>query len=296
MVGGFPRALTRMIRVAEGRGAIEDLDEDYTSAYDLLLRDAGKFGIDEEHLEFFIRGALLDPVKRTSYGGLSSIIVPGGKRKGVGHGRQVGLGYARKMLSYLVDGSRYLTRLRSIRPPSLDRTLSAPSPDPLGEIKLIYTDPLLFHSLFWVSQGVTRRIAEHARSIIEPSPGMPRSGLLASGLLEATVCSHVARINLLTQSDDVGNYGFWMHGGREAFDCVSWWIDAHNARVVIVPVEATWSSRKALDKRENAAATLSAFKRRLIVAVGEKRVKPRLESRGDIEFIVLPAPLFLAII
>ena len=100
MVGGFPRALTRRIRVAEGRGAIEDLDEDYTSAYDLLLRDAGKFGIDEEHLEFFIRGALLDPVKRTSYGGLSSIIVPGGKRKGVGHGRQVGLDYARKMLSY----------------------------------------------------------------------------------------------------------------------------------------------------------------------------------------------------
>ena len=296
LVGGFPRALTRIINIKRGVGSIDDLDEDYNAAFDLLLRDASRFSIDEEYLELFIRQALLQPAKHTNYGNLSQVIVTGGKRGSQGHGRRLGLEQARKMLDYLVDGARYLIKLRRIVEPSGEGVLATPQPDPGGEIKLIYSDPLLFHSLFWVSQGHKTRVAELAESILEPRPDVKGSEVLAPGLLEAVVCSHVSRIDLLTQGDDAGNYGFWKHEDTEVFDCASWWMDSRERRVTVVPIEVTWSPRKAADKMANASATLSGFNRRLILVIGEKGVKPRLEASYDVEMVVVPAPLFLALI
>lgn len=157
--------------------------------------------------------------------------------------------------------------------------------------KLIYSDPLMFHSLYWISRGVKTQIYQTAKAAIRESMmSSDEKRSLYSSLYEAVVCSHIVRIPMLKYGVYTENYGRGINN-KEYADCITWYFDHRENRYRIIPVEV--STGRNLDEElliEKAKLARNHLHSRLIIA---SRDKVTILSKNDIEAVIIPASLLL---
>ncbi len=281
--GGFPKAIYSY--VTENRVP----DENYVSFYELLIQDAGRFGLSPQVLKELIKQKLT--LCASFETPLSNLQIP--VRRSSGGIKNLRIEEAERYLHYLVEGSRVLLCLKSLSQAQVNnaRPITHSVAKPL---KLTYLDPLMFHSLYWVSRGVKTGIYQVAKKAIRESMlSSNENRCLFSSLYESVVCSHVVRIPMLKYGVYVENYGRGINS-KEYADCVAWYFDRGASRYRIVPVEVTTARDIDEEKMiEKAKLTSNYLNSRLIVA---SRDKMMVISKGNAEAIVIPAALLLLFI
>ena len=288
LTGGFPRALHEYSE----HGRIDDYN--YDAFYNLIVSDAEKFGLEPVILERILRSKMLMPRVE---GTLSSFQIEvesfkGGKERA---SRTLRVEEVKAYLNYLIDGSRILTKMPSLkyvgRHEALGRVLDI---DPSKPFKLVFTDPFMFHSVYWVSQGYRKSIVEAVKNLIINAryerKGWPWQ--LYTSLYESVVCSHVARITLLKYGEETSNYGRVVYKGKEYADCIVWYYDAYMSTTKIIPVEVTVSPQRE-DIVDRARTVVKLLRRRLIVASSNQL---DLLKGSGYEAVIVPAALLLLFI
>jgi len=281
--GGFPTAIYRHIQY----GKVPD--ENYISFYELLVQDAEKFGLSPNILKELIREKLA--IRASFEISLSDLQIP--TRLTKGGLKKLSIEEAEKYLHYLTEGARVFFNLYAINPISgKDKPITFnKSRNP----KLVYSDPLIFHSLYWLSRGVRTRIYETAKQAIRKSmlESNEKKNLFSS-LYESVVCSHIVRIPILKHGVYVENsYGRGINS-KEYADCIAWYFDKRENRYRIIPVEVT--AGKKIDKKqllEKARLAKNYLHSRLIIA---SRDKLGILSKDDTEAIIVPASLLILFI
>ncbi len=281
--GGFPKAIYSYIVNQQVP------DENYVSFYELLVQDAERFRLSPHILRELIRQKLVSCSSFETT--LSNLQIH--TRSTKGGLKNLKIEDTEKYLHYLTEGSRVLLCLKALNPTSANPT------EPITHnitrpFKLIYLDPLMFHSLYWVSRGVKTNIYQVAKkSVRESMLSINEKRNLFSSLYESIVCSHVVRIPVLKYGVYVENYGRGINN-KEYADCVAWYFDNKASRYRIVPVEVT--TARYIDEEniiEKAKLISNYLNSRLIVA---SRDKMMVISKGNAEAIVIPAALLLLLI
>ncbi len=280
--GGFPKAIYNYILNEKVP------DEIYTSFYDLLIQDAERFHLSPTILKELIREKLT--LNASFEATLSDLQIT--TRLTKGGPKTLKVEEVEKYLYYLTEGARVLFNLFVLEPVSRrDRPITFNRGKPP---KLIYSDPLIFHSLYWISRGVRTRIYETAKSALRASMlSNDEERILYSSLYEAVVCSHVVRIPMLKYGVYTENYGRGKNN-KEYADCVAWYFNSRENSYKIIPVEV--SVGRDLDEEnllEKARLTRNYLHSRLIVA---SRDQLAILSRNGDEAIVIPAALLLLFI
>ena len=280
--GGFPKAIYSYILNEKVP------DEIYTSFYDLLIQDAERFHLSPAILRELIREKLA--LNASFEATLSDLQVA--TRLTKGGLKTLGIEEVEKYLYYLTEGAKVLFNLHALDPVSgRDRPITFNIGKPP---KLIYSDPVIFHSLYWISRGVRTHIYETAKSALRASMlGNDEERILYSSLYEAVVCSHVVRIPMLKYGVYTENYGRGKNR-KEYADCIAWYFNSRENRYRIIPVEV--STGRNLDEEnllEKARLTRNYLHSRLIVASRDQLTI--LSRKGD-EAIVIPAALLLLFI
>ncbi len=288
LTGGFPRALHEYSE----HGRIED--HNYVAFYNLIVSDAEKFGLEPAILERILRSKISMPRVE---GTLSSFQIEVESFKGEkgSASRSLRVEEVKAYLNYLIDGSKILTKIPSLKyvggHEALGRVLDI---DPSKPFKLIFTDPFMFHSVYWVSQGYRKNIVEAVKNVVinarYEKKGWPWQ--LYTSLYESVVCSHVVRITLLKYSEETSNYGRGVHKGKEYADCIVWYYDAFSSTTKIIPVEVTVSPQRE-DIIDRARTVMRLLRRRLIVASSNQL---NLLKGSDYEAVIVPAALLLLFI
>lgn len=166
--------------------------------------------------------------------------------------------------------------------------------DPSKQFKLIFTDPFMFHSAYWVSRGYRGNIADAVKNIVINARYEKKNWpwQLYTSLYESVVCSHVARITLLKYGEETSNYGRGVYEGKEYADCIVWYYDAFSSTTKIIPVEVTVSPQPEKIK-DRARATMRLLRRRLIIASSNEL---NILKDSGYEAIIVPAPVLLLFI
>ena len=282
--GGFPEAIYSFIRI----GKVPD--KSYTSFYELLIQDAEKFGLSPRILEELLREKLV--VSASFEMTFSELQIP--IRLIRGGVKVLSIYEAERYLDYLTEGARVLLKLHTIKP---IRKLNEPITFNRGKpLKLVYLDPLIFHSLYWISRGVRTGIYQTAKSFtLESMTSSSEDRIFFSSLYEAVVCSHIIRIPIMKYGVYVETYGRGVDG-KEYADCIAWYFDQRALRHKIVPVEITTSRR--LDEEallEKARLAMNYLRSRLIVATRDQ-LAILTDRKGNVEAIAIPASLLLLLI
>lgn len=286
--GGFPRVLHEYSEY----GRIED--QNYVAFYNLIVSDAEKFKLEPAVLERILRSKISMPRVEGTLSGFQVEVESFKGEKGRAS-RILRVEEVKAYLNYLIDGSKILTKIPSLKyiggSEVSGRVLDT---DPSKPFKLVFTDPFMFHSVYWVSQGYRRNIVDAVKNIVisakSEKKGWPWQ--LYTSLYESVVCSHVARITLLKYGEETSNYGRGVHEGEEYADCVVWYYDAFTSTTKIIPVEVSVSPQREniADKARTATRLL---RRRLIVASSNEL---DILKGSDCEAIIVPAAILLLFI
>ena len=160
LAGGFPRALHEYSE----QGRIEDYN--YVAFYNLLVSDAEKFGLEPAILERILRSKMVMPRVEGTLSGFQVDVESFKGRRGYAS-CSLRVEEVKAYLAYLVEGSRILMKIPSLQYVGgsgvLGRVLDE---DPFKPFKLVFTDPFMFHSIYWVSQGHRRNIVETVKNTI----------------------------------------------------------------------------------------------------------------------------------
>jgi len=290
LTGGFPKPIYEL----RDQGKVSD--DNYVGFFNLLVSDSGKFELDPEILTDLIKKKLQLPISEHTLSDFQ-IEVESAKGSKAVASRKLKPHEAKRYLDYLIEGSRILFKFKTIRPTSgFKRGFQPFESEPQKPFKIVYSDPFIFHSLFWVSQGHTRGVFDAAKDVISSSRNVRRETdwkwIIYTHLYEATVCSHVARITLLKYGEETSNYGRALHNKGEYADCIVWYYDSFVGRHHIIPVEVSVTPKT--DEVINAAKlTYNNLNRRLIVV---SRDELGHISGPNYEAVILPAALFLLFI
>jgi len=293
--GGFPSAIYSVL--SSPKRIVRD--EHYTAFYELLVEDAKKFTIKVNGRSVRLSTATLERVLRDVLSHRATFTTSLDKlqveiSRTTGGVRRLKRHEARAYLEYLLEGARVLLRLDPVR--VVDRmTVHTLAAEPF---KLVYLDPLVFNSVYWVSRGVRSGIYEAAKGLLGDTAGQPSD--IFRQLYEAVVCSHVARVPSLKYGADTANYGVGVaksdKGPVEYADCVAWYYDKRRRRQAILAVEVNTSRRpKKSDFEEKAlCAQRELMGTRLIIAT---RDTVNLYEYGKgVEAVLVPASLLLLLI
>ncbi len=293
--GGFPSAIYSVLSSPE-----RDVgDEHYTTFYELLVKDAEKFTIKVDGRSVHLSSSTLEKILKSALSHRAAFTTGLDKLqveivKTVGGVKRLKLYEAQAYLEYLLEGARVLLRLDPVI--AVDRmTVHTLPAEPF---KLVYLDPLIFNSIYWVSRGVRSGIYNAAKDLIESTAERPNS--IFRQLYEAIVCSHIARIPSLKYGVDTLNYGVGstrsVEKPVEYADCVAWYYNRLLRRQVILAVEVTTSRKpKRSDFEEKARYThRELMGARLIVATRD--TVDLYEYNKGAEAILVPASLLLLLI
>ncbi len=281
--GGFPRAMYYVIL-----GKVPD--EIYVSFYELLVQDAERFGLSSNILKELIRRELVQSASFEKTLKDLQIPIKLTKNKERNSVKLLKASEVEKYLYYLTEGSKALFTLQAINPISGRNPITYNKAIPP---KIIYSDPLIFHSLYWISRDVKTNIHETAQKIVVNSSisGASKKNLFTS-IYEATVCSHIIRIPTLKNGVYVENYGRGKidRSGPEYADCISWYFDKRIDRYRVIPVEVSIGKLDEDKIIERAKLARNNLNSRLIVA---SRKEIGIVSKNNYEAIIIPAALLL---
>ncbi len=289
--GGFAGAIVSLHRT----GRVDD--DHYRRVYELLLADAAKFGYERLAVEQLVR-YLVKSVGASGFTNIHNVAknvrLPHVKTKDGEDkrlSRQLKPEEARRLLSYLTDGTRMYFQLYRVRPPAGGEELELPDYDYDAPFKLTCVDPVMYYSLLagvlGVQTGIEQAVVDAVIDDIEER--RERAG----PLLESIVCSHIVRLSLVKYSVDVNNYGY-LGIDKEAGDCATWYLDKLRRRFVYVAVEAKLTAPAATEVCKLARKLSTILpETRLLIATMTDRVQT-YECKGA-EALHIPAPLLLAL-